>query len=201
MNSRRRLFFSILGVMRRRLWAARAISLFYAILPAAAIALLTWVVISRWIIIVHLDIKMIVTSGMAVLVWLAAIWYRRPSWTDAARSFDKHGLDDRVTTALGFLDDDSSMAELQRDDTLNAMRHALPGVKRKKIRWFYRKRAACALVLFGAVWLGLAFPNDVMKQAAQAEQEQRIVEKKKEAVSEFVDQQKGEVRPKAKKEL
>ncbi|HET7581067.1 MAG TPA: hypothetical protein VFK33_17445 [Bacillales bacterium] len=196
-----RLFFTLLKVMRRKLWMERAVSLFYSVLLAAVCAVAVWAVLGRFVVILHLDVKIWVTCGIGLVVWLAATVYRRPSWVEAARAFDSHGLDDRVVTMLGFLDDDSEMIRLQREDTLKMMKASLDDVKAQRIRWLYWKRAVPSVVVVGAVVIAFIYPNGVMKEAAKAEKENKIVSEKKKEVEQFVKKQRDEVKPKAKEEL
>ncbi|HEX7064597.1 MAG TPA: hypothetical protein VF199_05965 [Bacillales bacterium] len=196
-----RLFFSFLKVMRRKLWLERAVSLFYIVLPITVGAVVAWVLLGRFIVILHLDVKVWMTSALGLLVWFAVALYKRPSWKEAARHYDSYGLDDRVVTMLGFLDDDSEMIRLQRKDAIRAMKDALSDVKARQLRWFYWKQAVLVFAVGIMVAFGLAYPNDVMEKAAQMEKENQIVTEKKQEVKQFVKEQKDEVKPKAKEEL
>lgn len=200
MNNRR-LFFSLLAVMKRKLWLARAISLFYFVLLAVACVAALLSACARFFVFLHLDAAIWITCGFGFLVWLAVVVYRRPTWEEAAHGFDSYGLDDRVATMLAFLDDESEIANLQRSDTLKAMKVALGKVKAQKTRWFYWRRAVPIVVLVVAVGLGFAFPNHVMEKASQMEKEKKIVHEKKDEVNRFVDKKQDKVNPEAKKEL
>lgn len=196
-----RLFFSFLKVMRRKLWLDRSVSLFYFVMLATACAVAVWVMLGRIIVILHMDMKIWVTCALGLLVWFAVVLFRRPSWKEAAQVYDSYGLDDRVVTMLGFLDEDSTMIRLQREDTIQAMKRALANVKARRLRWFYWKRAVPAAVVAGLVGIGLVYPNEVMEKAGQMEKENQIVTEKKQEVKRFVKEQKDEVKPKAKEEL
>ncbi|WP_134683955.1 coiled-coil domain-containing protein [Brevibacillus migulae] len=71
----------------------------------------------------EVTLVILVLSLFASLVYA---WRKAPTLRTAASFADQHGLEQRVSTTLDHLNNDSPIAQLQREDTLDRLQRALP---------------------------------------------------------------------------
>ncbi|WP_174612888.1 hypothetical protein [Virgibacillus ihumii] len=194
-------FFRLLTEVKRKLWLQAAVQILYTALLTCAGLLLLWIAASRFFVILYLDTKIVVTIGLVIAGFLIYFLLIKPGSLEAAKKFDQQGLDDRVMTSFHFMDETSTMAELQRKDTLKKMKHVLPAIKQEKAGWFQWRKLAVFASLLLLAYLGVLFPSDFMEIAKDKEEEQEIVNENQEKVEQFTEKHQEQVGEKADEQL
>ncbi|WP_270182563.1 hypothetical protein [Alkalihalobacillus sp. CinArs1] len=172
-------FLSYLTVLKRKLQVQyvtmRAIN---GLLVAFGIAILI-LVAGRIIAIPYLLYISAISAGLVFLATLIIALVKKPRLTDAAKFFDRFVGEDRVETALTFLQDDSNeMIRIQRNDTVQRMRRTMTEVHNMKL--LTSKKRISSLVGTGLLIAALVlFPNNTMEQGFLIEKENELVEKTK----------------------
>lgn len=194
-------FLSYLKVLQRKLQVRYLlVRTIYGILLSLGIAFLT-LLFGRIVAVPHLLEFACIGAGAVFLIYFISVWFKKSTLGEAARYFNRFVGEDRVETALGYLHDDSNkMIAIQRNDTLQRMRRAMPEIHQMKLFVVNKKYVASVVATSVVVILMAAFPNDVMKQGKLIEKENELVKKAKKEVEEL-SKEKGALTAKEKKEL
>jgi hypothetical protein len=115
------------------------------------------------------------------------IWRKRPSMREASLLFNQYVPEDRVITALSFLQQEGEMERLQLRDAVRRMKIHEQDVWKRKKKVFYPTWLVAAVLFGGAAMLSALFPNEAMLEA-----------KKEEKVAKIMDEAEQELKQKAK---
>jgi len=145
-----------LGPIRRRLILKSLIRMAILGIIAALFQGLIWLVVSFFVPIFNLELKMAVTGGVIFIAACIMGLAMRPSISKIAQEIDSKGLEERVITAVELSGRDDPFARLQRQDTIEELRSFDPrciAVNASKAKWITVGSLAIALVI------GFLIPN------------------------------------------
>jgi hypothetical protein len=116
---------------------------------------------------------------LLLLVHGIRVWRRVPDWKRAALLFNLYVPDDRVTTALSFIDSDGIIEKLQLKETLSNMKREQQRVLTRKKNFLLAKWLLIALLLGCTAVLLSSLPNDNLQLATKKETETKVMKKVK----------------------
>ncbi|GGI43402.1 hypothetical protein GCM10008018_01890 [Paenibacillus marchantiophytorum] len=126
----------------------------------------------------------VVLAVITASVWL---YLHRPRHQDAAQIMDKHGLEDRISTALKYAEQTSVLADLQRQDALHKANLFVDEQLTKVVVYRITRKqwmpGAIALFVFGLL---LILPNSNDSMLKQDGKERQWVADQQKQVAEFV---------------
>ncbi|UKS30310.1 hypothetical protein LOZ80_15770 [Paenibacillus sp. HWE-109] len=126
----------------------------------------------------------VVLAVIAASVWL---YLQRPRRQDAAQVMDKHGLEDRISTALKYAEQTSLLADLQRQDALHKANLFVDEQLTKVVVYRLSRKqwmpGAIALFVFGLL---LILPNSNDTIIKQGSKERQWVANQQQQVAELV---------------
>ncbi|HZG17692.1 MAG TPA: hypothetical protein VE710_22150 [Candidatus Bathyarchaeia archaeon] len=139
-----------------------------------------------------------VTLGILILSLLASLiyaWRKAPTLRTAASFADQHGLEQRVTTTLDHLNNDSPIAQLQREDTLSRLQRALPQLLVEiKVVDLPRKQWIGMLGTALVCFILLLIPNPMDEKLRVASLQAQEVEKLDEKLEQMQEELKSDKR-------
>ncbi|TXK77117.1 hypothetical protein [Paenibacillus sp. N3.4] len=176
----------LLKPVRIRLWKQTGLRTFIWSMTLGLATACVWLLLGRFFLISGYRYAAIVSLTGVLLVGVVWFFIRRPKLVDAALLLDRHGLDDRMTTALAYIDQTSLMAVLQRQEALEKgngfVKERLYIVLAWKVSWKRWLPGVCALVVFASL---LLLPNPKDADMLQASQDKAWVEEQKKKVEEL----------------
>ncbi|ASS75468.1 hypothetical protein CIG75_11095 [Tumebacillus algifaecis] len=166
-----------LNPVRRRLWIRQTINYtglgVLGGLGAACLLLL----IARFVPMLSNELwagGLVVCGALIGVVWS---WATPPSYQQAAQEVDRYGLQDRVSTALSFAEDDSKIAALQRQEAVGMLlqlRAEVPQIVKLSVP----RRAAGILLVLALMMSALTiWDNPLNLVAKERQQVQKDAEK------------------------
>ena len=181
-------FFSLLAVLKRKLIIEHVSrNLHLGLLLLSSLSLII-ALLARVFVIEYLSEILIVSSCVLISVSVVVSFFTKPGNYTAATLFDDYVGEDRVKTALTYINDESVMSILQRRDTLSYMKNQMTIVEKRKIRLFYWKKLAIICAFFTITTISLYFPNDVMKTAAEQEIDKKVIKETKRELKKLTSQ-------------
>lgn len=176
-------FLSLLNIPKRKLLIEHFTRYVHSGLFLAVISTFIISLVARFFVVLHLNEIMMIVSGIILLTAVVIAFFKKPDNYDAAALFDDYVTEDRVTTALTYLQKDkTAWSQLQRRDALSYMKKLSPKIRERKLKLFFWKVIFTMLFLMCLTTISVFTPNDVMKIAEQQEIDEQITKESKEEI-------------------
>jgi len=178
----------VLAPVRRRLILKSTIRMAALGLIAALMQGLIWLIVSFFIPIFAIEIKMAVTGGLIFIIACLVGLMMKPSMAKIAREADRQGLEERVLTAWELSGRDDVFARLQRQDAIEKLHSFDPksiDIRISKEKWI----AMGSLVLAMVISFLLPNPQDhaIQQQLQMKNTIKEEIEKLEEVEKELAD--------------
>lgn len=145
-----------LGPIRRRLILKSLVQMAALGFIAALFQALIWLIISFFVPIFNLELKMAAAGGIIFVLACILGFAMKPSISQIAREIDSKGLEERVITAVELAGRDDPFARLQRQDTIEELKSFNPrsiAINISKSMWITVGSLTFALII------GFLIPN------------------------------------------
>lgn len=185
MDDKRQLL-TFLNIAKRKLFIEHFSRYIHVGFLIAGIVAVMIIFSARIFVILHVMEKLLWISGVIFLATIIISLLKKPTNQLAANLFDEYVKEDRIKSALTFLEDDSAICHLQRRDALAHMKRQIPEIEARKVTIFQWKRGFIILILLAITTISLLVPNDVMKTAQQQEVDEKIAEETKEDIEKLM---------------
>jgi hypothetical protein len=183
-------FLAILNTAKKKLYLKHIWQYSQLGFLIAASTMLLVLVLARFVVVTHLVEKLVIIGLVVLFVVALYAFIKRPTDYDAAHYFDQFVADERVKTALQFLQKEDMVIILQRNDAISHMKQHIPVLKATKQKLFYWNRLAIIGVIGLTIMVGFLFPTDSMKLAQERETEEKIVKEAKEDIEKLASEEK-----------
>ncbi|HEY4553106.1 MAG TPA: hypothetical protein VIG80_07910 [Bacillaceae bacterium] len=183
-------FIRLLKRVKRQLFMERAakqiqLALLYCGCLSAVLALA-----ARLTPIVYLEYYAAGAMFMFLLTALYSLWKEKPDSREAASLYDSYAGEDRVATALSFLDKKEAIYELQRKEALARMMKVEESVQLRKRTFIRPLILAAAILAWSISAVSLMNPNGNMETAEKKEKEMELVKKTGQKIKRLSDKEK-----------
>ncbi|ETI66934.1 hypothetical protein [Neobacillus vireti] len=170
-------FYQLLKPVLRQLLIKRtAVEIHYWLLAASVFSVLLLLAARVLVIPFYHEV---LWSGCFLLlpVFVFRIWRNQPGWREAAQLFNAYIPEDRVITALSFLDEEGMLQKLQLAEAITLMKKEQHRVLARKKGYFSPKWLLIAAVFFCLTALLNFLHNQNLQLAAKKETEMAIMKK------------------------
>jgi hypothetical protein len=164
-------------------------------------AAVLWLLLCRFVPVPHYRLIAAAFAALGLLGGAALAAVRWPTEAEAAREMDRHGLEESVSTALAFIEDDSPVIRLQREQAIEQAKRFAERIAQTIPLHADRKAwigAAAGACLFAALW---AWPNPQDAVMEQRRAERDWIGEQTEIAAEFGRELAGQPNTDAAKEL
>ncbi len=165
---------------------------------------------SVWAVVLNLLARMIVfpfVLRFLLIGWLVLgiisvyrVCLRRPSIKTASLVFNQYVPEDRVITALSFLQQEGELERLQLRDAVRHMKIHEQDVWKRKKKVLYPKWLVAAFLLGGVATLSALFPSEAMHEAKKEEKVAKMMDEIEKEMKEKIKETKDPVAKKALEE-
>ncbi|CAH2713285.1 hypothetical protein BACCIP111895_00420 [Neobacillus rhizosphaerae] len=194
----KRQFYQLLKPVRRQLLIKRSFVQFHYWLLAASVFTVLLLLAARLFVIPFYHEMVWYGCFLLLILFIFLIWRSRPGWREAAQLFNTYIPEDRVITALFFIDDDGVLKKLQLAEAITLMKKEQQHVLARKKGYFLPKWLFIAAVFAFLSILLNYFPNHNLQLAAKKETEIAVMKKVEKKLEEKA---KKEQNPEVKKML
>ncbi|MFF2449849.1 hypothetical protein ACFVSW_22665 [Neobacillus sp. NPDC058068] len=170
-------FYQLLKPVRRQLLIKRTVVEFHYWILAASIFSVLLLVAARVVVIPFYQEMLWIGCLLLLPIVVFRIWRNRPGWREAAQLFNAYIPEDRVITALSFLDEEGMLQKLQLAEALTLMKKEQHRVLARKKGYFSPKWLLMAAVFICLSALLNFLPNQNLQLAAKKETEMAIMKK------------------------
>lgn len=192
-----KMYYQLLKPVRRQLLFQKTIVETQYWLTASAAFVVIILTTARMMVVPFYHLFIWVGCFLLLIVYGFRFWRNRPGWKEAAMVFNRYIPDDRVITALSFIDSDGILEKLQLKEALTCMKREQHRVLSRKQSFFLPKWLFLAVLLVTAAALIASLPNDNLKMAAKKETEIKVLKKVKKELAEKTAQEKTGEKKKA----
>ncbi|GIO26283.1 hypothetical protein [Ornithinibacillus bavariensis] len=183
-------FLALLKTAKRKLYLKHFLNFIQRWCLIAGVSMFLVVVLARFVVVTNLTDILGIIAFISLIIVTAISLIKRPSLRDAARYFDEFVQEDRVKTALHFLQRDDPLSQLQRKDAISHMKNQIPALQAAKQKLFNSGHLLIIGLLSLFIVAAFIFPADSMNLAKEKEKEQEIVKETREAIKEIASTEK-----------
>ena len=182
-------FLNYLSVLKRKLQIQYLTKRGIIGLVYATLTILLLLMIGRITPIPYLIDLSFCSASVVLIALFIRGWLTKPDLISAAQQFNQYVDENRVETALEYLDEPGEMIAIQRRDTIERMRRVLPEIHR--LKWIDVKRRYPVLlgIAILVIFLSFLFPNGAMEQGLLIEKENNVLQKKKKEIVEKIEEE------------
>lgn len=174
--------------LKIKIYFYKAAKIFLSAFTISGFISLLLVIVSRFMVIPFVRHKMLVILGISFFAAVLTSLFFMPSKKQVIMTADSLGLEERVITAWYLLDDDSEIAELQRQDTKRALENVNPASAYKiKID---RKLYITPVCIIAAAFLLTFVPGKTFNETRVREALTERMNEAKKAIEDEIEEQK-----------
>lgn len=190
-------FFGLLKPVRRQLFLQKSgVEFQYWLTASTAFALLI-LFTARMMVFPFYHLFILLGCSLLLTFYGFRIWRKMPGWREAALLFNSYVPDDRVLTALSFINRDGILEKLQLNEAVTYMKREQHMVLTRKKSFLMPKWLLLAVLFGSASALLLSLPNHHLEMAAKKESEIKVMKKVKKELAEKMAQEKNSEKKKA----
>src|SRR5690606_2503832 len=141
----RKAFYLLLNKVRIQLQAEHAAKEIQLFLLACSAFTFCLFLLARFTVIIAVNTYVMTFAAIAAIVFFMKFRITRPGHKSAASLYDQYCGEDRVSTALAFIEKDETVYTLQRSDALLHMKKSELDLKNRKKKYVYPVLLGCSL--------------------------------------------------------
>lgn len=191
-------FLDLLNPVYRQLFIARIFKEGQLFLLVAGIYAILLFLLARLVVFPFMLYWLIGGQSILFSYFIYRTWKNRGSINQAAKIFDVYVGEDRVVTALSFLDKDGILQELLLRETVSLMKKVQKEVLKRKKKMFYPKPVMAGSLFIAVSIFLLLHPNEQVELAKEKEKEAKMLNEAEKRLEKIAKEQK---KPEVRKEI